>query len=87
MIKSSGVLTLSEIREELGLGEETGPFLLNLAEENGYVYINDCSPNKPNESEISKISEWYGYNHSASCCGFTLSGTYSANDFTTLTYG
>ena len=86
MIKSSGVLTLSEIREELGLGEETGPFLLNLAEENGYVYINDCSPNKPNESEISKISEWYGYNHSASCCGFILSGTYSANDFTTLTY-
>jgi hypothetical protein len=46
MLQSSGLIKFSDIRAELGAGDQA-PFRLNQAEVNAYIYINDCSSNKP----------------------------------------
>ena len=85
MLQSSGLIKLSEIRTEIGI-EAGSSFLLNVAEENGYVYLNDCSESKPDKTQVSRMGEWYSYNHSASCCSYTLSGTYAGNDYNLSNY-
>jgi len=65
-LPSSGTLGMNQIRTELGIPGQA-PFSLDTAENGGYVPINQCSPSKPNPSNPAKISEWYGYNHTAAC--------------------
>lgn len=63
-LPSSGTLGMNQIRVELGIPSQA-PFSLDTAENGGYVAINQCSNSQPSPSNPAKISEWYGYNHTA----------------------
>jgi hypothetical protein len=67
-LPSSGEIKMSQINTELGRASNSS-IALNSAEDGGYAAINQCSPNHPNPNNPSTMSEWYGYNHSASCTG------------------
>jgi hypothetical protein len=72
-LQSSGPISLSQINTELGRSS-TAAITLNTAEDGGYVAINSCSTNKPSATNPAAMSEWYGYNHTASC-GISCSST------------
>lgn len=63
-LPSSGTLGMNQIRVELGIPSQA-PFSLDTAENEGYVALNQCSPSRPLSTNPAKISEWYGYNHTA----------------------
>lgn len=64
----TGPLGINQIRTELGIPSKA-PFQLDLAENgdngNGYPTINQASLYKPSASNPAAISEWYGYDHTA----------------------
>jgi hypothetical protein len=59
-------ISLSQINTELGRSS-TAQVSLNTAEDSGYVPINGCSQYRPRAANPAKVSEWYRYNHSATC--------------------
>lgn len=62
MLPSSGLITMGDIRTELGVPSQA-PFSLNTATNGGYGSINPASPNKPSGADPDALSEWYGYDH------------------------
>lgn len=62
MLPSSGIITMGDIRTELGVPSQA-PFSLNTATNGGYGSINPASPNKPSGADPDALSEWYGYDH------------------------
>ena len=67
-LPSSGEIKMSQINTELGR-TSTLQIALDSAERNGYAIINQCSPSRPSGARPASMSEWYGYNHAASCSG------------------
>jgi hypothetical protein len=63
-LPSSGQISLGDIRTELG--SILNIFSLQQAEAGIYGAINQNSTNKPNGIAPNAVSEWYGYNHTAS---------------------
>ena len=91
-LPASGQISMNDIRVELGIPSQS-PFELNTAIGEGYVYLNECSTSKPIAANPDAISEWYSYNHSATCTNrgsFKFSTTSCANacagPFTTTVY-
>lgn len=66
-IPTSGALSFSTIRIELDGGGTgtTAPTGLDNAENGGYGAINKCSTQYPLGANPAAVSEWYGYNHTA----------------------
>ena len=90
-LPASGLLTLGDINVELGRSR-TAAIQLDKAENGDYGTINTCSPSYPSGVNPAKISEWYGYNHSAVCSYSTksmlcLQGSGGAGIGNTLIYG
>ena len=68
-LQSSGqLIRMSQINTELGRSS-TAAISLDTAENGGYGTINTCSPAYPLAANAASLSEWYGYNHTASCGG------------------
>jgi len=67
-LPSSGEIKMSQINTELGRASNL-MITLDSAENNGYAIINQCSPSRPSGANPASMSEWYGYNHGASCSG------------------
>ena len=61
-----GTISLSLIKQELGFTYEPN-FSLDTAENGQYVTINPCSQYKPLLANPTNLSEWYGYDHNATC--------------------
>jgi len=59
-------ISLSQINTELGRSANA-QIGVNLAENGSYVAINKCSPYRPYAPNPAKFSEWYKYNHNATC--------------------
>lgn len=72
-LPSTGTLSFNDIRIELGVSGQS-PFGLDEAENGTYAVINQCSPDPPSATNPAQISEWYGYNHTATASIF-LTGT------------
>ena len=68
-LQSSGTIKMSEINTELGRSS-TATISLDDAENGTYATINTASASYPNASNPAAMSEWYGYNHTASAAGF-----------------
>jgi hypothetical protein len=64
-IQSSGSVSLGNINQELGRNL-TATIGLRLAEIGSYVAINTGSTSRPNGQAPHTMSEWRGYNHTAS---------------------
>jgi len=75
-LPSSGTISMSQINTELGRGS-TAAISINNAATGQYVGINTCGSPYPNNSQPHAMSEWYSYNHSASCC--TPYGTFHSS--------
>lgn len=73
MLQSSGLIKFSEIRSELGIGGQA-PFLIGSAIAGEYVALS-CSVPRPDLINPGKSSEWYSYDHSASCAGECVTAT------------
>lgn len=69
-LPSSGTISMSQIRSELGIPGQT-PFALDVAQSGGYVAINVWSSPRPQSSSPYSLSNWYGYNHAATAPNFT----------------
>lgn len=67
-LQTSGEIKMSQINTELGRTSNL-QISLDSAERNGYAIINQCSPSRPSGDRPASMSEWYGYNHAASCSG------------------
>lgn len=85
-------ISLSQINTELGRASNA-QISLNTAEDNGYVAINGCSQYRPRAANPAKMSEWYRYNHNATCfyCyngsnAITQAFTVSNNNYFNATY-
>jgi hypothetical protein len=65
-LQSSGQIKLSEINTELGRASNAN-ISLNAAEDGAIVAINKCSLKRPLAPNPAAISEWYSYNHTATC--------------------
>jgi hypothetical protein len=66
-LQSSGIITMNDIRAELGIPSQS-PFSLNDAVNSIYVTINTCSPSYPSTTPPYELSDWYGYDHNYICC-------------------
>ena len=64
-LQSSGTIKMSEINTELGR-TSTATISLDSAENGTYATINTASASYPSASNPASMSEWYGYDHSAS---------------------
>ena len=66
-LPSSGSISMSQINTEL---QRSGSAQISLdtAENGGYGAINTCGSPRPSASNPASMSEWYGYNHTATCC-------------------
>jgi hypothetical protein len=92
-LQTSGLISMAQINQELGRNS-TGQISLNVYAVNngavvqvgsGTVSINQCSAARPNAINPMSITEWYGYNHTASCIEeamFTMS-RYNTNALAT----
>lgn len=63
---SGNSISLSQINTELGRSSNA-QISVNTAEDSGYVAINKCSAKRPKPSNAASFSEWFGYDHSATC--------------------
>ena len=63
-LPSSGQISFSDINTELGQGSDA-ELSLNDAAQGNVATINTNSTNTPDSSTPHSISEWYGYDHSA----------------------
>ena len=63
-LQASGTISLSQIGNELGFATGT-TISLDTAENGGYNTINVSSVSRPNSANPAAMSEWYGYNQSA----------------------
>lgn len=66
-LPGSGPLSLGDINVELGRSR-TSTISLDAAENGSYGAINQNSTSRPSSSNPARVSEWYGYNHSAASC-------------------
>lgn len=73
-LPSSGTISMSQINGELGR-LSTDTIALDNAENGTYGAINTCSTSRPSSTNPASMSEWYSYNHNASCSTSCLSGT------------
>lgn len=82
-LPSSGSISLSQINTELNRSA-TANISLDTAENGGYATINGCSIYRPLSSNPASMSEWYSYNHTATCtlCNTDISLNFSANSTT-----
>ena len=64
-LQSSGTIKMSEINTELGRSS-TATISLDDAENGTYATINTASASYPSATNPASMSEWYGYDHSAS---------------------
>jgi len=64
-LPSSSTIAMSQINTELGRSA-SATISLDTAENGGYGAINQNSLSRPNASNPAAMSEWHGYNHSAS---------------------
>lgn len=64
-LPSSGQISFSDLGQEL-LGDPNAELSITTAAESGYVTINTASASFPNDEVPHAISEWYGYDHTAS---------------------
>jgi hypothetical protein len=64
-LQSSGQIKVSEIQSEIGQSASSA-FSFEDAVGGAYATINTASASYPNNSAPHQISEWYGYDHSAS---------------------
>lgn len=74
-LQASGAISLMQVNQELGRGAFS-TISLNVFNTGGVdvvqtgtgnVTINQCSPSRPNGTAPTSMSEWYNYNHNASC--------------------
>jgi len=79
-LQSSGTIKMSEINTELGRSS-TATISLDTAENGGYATINTSSASYPSASNPASMSEWYGYDHSASSSS-GYEGTLSRDAYT-----
>ena len=63
-LPSSGEIKMSQINTELGR-TSTAAISLDDAENGTYATINTSSSSYPDSANPAKMSEWYGYDHSA----------------------
>lgn len=77
---------MSQINTELGRSATAG-ISLNSAEDGGYAAINGCSVYRPSSSNPASMSEWYSYNHSATCtlCNTDVSLSFSTSQYNIFT--
>lgn len=93
-LSTTGPLSMGDINQELGRAR-TASMSLDAAENGSYATINPNSPSKPSSTNPATISEWRGYNHTATAPSiiinsysngylyFTISGTgYSPSTLT-----
>ena len=74
-LQASGAISLMQVNQELGRGAFS-TISLNVFNAGGVdvvqtgtgnVTINQCSPSRPNGTAPTSMSEWYNYDHNASC--------------------
>jgi hypothetical protein len=65
-LQSSGTISMGQINTELQRSA-TSTISLGSAEDGGYGAINTNSASRPSSSKPARMSEWYNYNHTASC--------------------
>jgi hypothetical protein len=74
-LQASGAISLMQVNQELGRGAFS-TISLNVFNTGGVdvvqtgtgnVTINQCSPSRPNGTAPTSMSEWYNYDHNASC--------------------
>lgn len=78
-LQGSGSISMSQINTELGRSS-TASISLDTAENGGYGAIQQCQRPYPLAANSAKMSEWFGYNHSATCsvsCGGGYSTYYT----------
>jgi hypothetical protein len=75
-LQGSGSISMSQINSELGRSS-TSTISLDSAENGSYATINTCSSSRPSSSNPASMSEWYSYNHTASCGGTTCTIWYA----------
>jgi hypothetical protein len=64
VLPGGGEIRMSQINTELGRG--CCPTIsLDTAENGGYAFINTNSAQRPNAANPASMSEWWGYNHTA----------------------
>ncbi len=77
-LTGSGQISFNDIRIELNVPSEA-PFGLGEASRNIYSIIQQCQTPFPSSTDPDAISEWYGYNHSATA---SLTISESSMDYT-----
>lgn len=83
-LPSSGEISLSDVNTELGR-TSTAEIAMQTAEQGDYVAINSSSTNKPDGTSPFALSEWYGYDHSASSSASNGDSFYTFGDSSTDT--
>jgi hypothetical protein len=63
-LTGSGQISFNDIRVELNVPSQS-PFTLGESSRNIYATIQQCQTPFPSSTNPDSISEWYGYNHSA----------------------
>ena len=67
---SSGQLKMSQINQELGRTSTSGNSALKNLSTGATVSLNSSATSKPNGTAPHAMSEWHGYNHSASSVSY-----------------
>jgi hypothetical protein len=75
-LQGSGSISMSQINSELQRSS-TATISLDAAENGSYATINTCSSSRPSSGNPASMSEWYSYNHTASCGGPTCTIWYA----------
>jgi hypothetical protein len=83
-LSTTGPLSMGDINQELGRAR-TASISLDAAENSSYATINPNSPSKPSSSNPATISEWRGYNHTATAPSIII--TSYSNGFLYFTIG